>query len=70
MCVGILDDFEDISNRKGRLIAYEMVMLGLEMKRALDTVNERHGTSFQVRIGIHSGPCIGKISLLFVLLNF
>ena len=64
MCVGGLDETDGKGEgvaRRGRIVAYEMVMLGLEMKRALDAVNERYGTQFQVRIGIHSGPCIAGV---------
>jgi len=64
MCVGGLDEEETNKcgmKRTGRLVAYEMVMLGLEMKRALDSVNAKHGTEFQVRIGVHTGPCIAGV---------
>ena len=63
MCVGGLteDDIPCGAKLKGRIVAYEMVMLGLEMKRALDQVNAKHGTTFQVRIGIHTGPCIAGV---------
>jgi len=47
--------------RCGRLVAHEMVVLGLEMKQALDAVNRKYGTTFKVRIGLHSGPCIAGV---------
>lgn len=63
MCVGGLGDNEEGGKKgqKGRIWAYEMAILGLEMKRALDQVNAKYGTEFQVRIGLHSGPCIAGV---------
>ena len=66
MCVGGLEattESKSVLNggREGRVVAHEMVILGLEMKKALDKVNRKYGTSFQVRIGLHSGPCIAGV---------
>ena len=66
MCVGGLEATTESKSvltggREGRVVAHEMVILGLEMKKALDKVNRKYGTSFQVRIGLHSGPCIAGV---------
>ena len=66
MCVGGLEFTTESKSvlhggREGRIVAHEMVILGLEMKRALDRVNRKYGTAFEVRIGLHSGPCIAGV---------
>jgi adenylate cyclase len=49
------------SSNKEEDIAVRMVLVGLEMHRALNEVNERYQLKFKCRIGLHSGPVIAGV---------
>ena len=49
------------NGRTGAEMSADMVMLGLEMQKALDEINSRYGVEFQVRMGLHSGPVIAGV---------
>jgi guanylate cyclase len=57
MAVGGIDEVE----RTAGEVATEMILLGLEMQKALDEVNHKYGMTFKIRIGIHSGPVIAGV---------
>jgi adenylate cyclase len=61
MVVGGLDASTTTSHPNGEDTASQMVLLGLDMQEALDTINKRYDLSFKCRIGIHSGPVIAGV---------
>lgn len=57
MAVGGIEN----NGRSGSEMSADMIMLALEMQKALDEINQRYGVDFQVRMGIHSGPVIAGV---------
>ena len=65
MVVGGLDESTTktttTTHQNGEDTASQMVLLGLDMQKALDSINKRYDLNFKCRIGIHSGPVIAGV---------